>query len=83
MAIIQESKYKGMTKRAYKRMMAAKGTNSTPGLTKGENCQATSLDKAMARYSRAWKTNPTEYINHNKKKHKVGKYTNKSFFDNL
>lgn len=81
--IIEGNRYRGMTKRQYKRAKASEGSNSTPGLEKGQNCQATPLDKAMARYPRSHKTYPVEYINHNIKKHKDGKWTNHSFFSNL
>lgn len=40
------------TKRRAKKF---KNSSSTPGREKGLNCQATSLDKAMAKYPRSWK----------------------------
>lgn len=50
-------KYKGMTKKNYKRCHGS----STKGIDKGENCHATGLDKAMAKYPRSHKTDPTHY----------------------
>ena len=50
-------KYKGLTKRAYKRTHGS----GTPGTEKGENCHATAMDKAMAKYPRAYKSMPAEY----------------------
>jgi hypothetical protein len=35
--------------------------SSTPGKDKGENCHATGLDKAMAKYPKSYKTYPQEY----------------------
>jgi len=78
MARIEVIKYRGLTKRQYKKLYGS----STPGMTKAENCQATGLDKAMAKYPRAWKTNPTLYVTFNKKKDKAAK-RQKTFFTNL
>mgnify|MGYP001562747308 CR=1 FL=1 len=46
--------YKGMTKKEYHR----KYGSSTRGREKGENCHATSLDKAMIKYPRSYRVFP-------------------------
>lgn len=56
------AKYGGMTRNKYRKLRGKMGSNSTPGKSKGENCQATGLDKAMAKYPRAAKVYPTEYL---------------------
>ncbi len=52
---------KGMPKwKTNKQLRREKGKNSlnsTPGKTKNDNCQATGLDKAMAKYPRSYKNN--------------------------
>lgn len=58
------NKYNGMTRRQYKRV---KGS-STPGKLKGENCQASGLDKSMAKNPRSFKTMPVQYFAFNQKK---------------
>ena len=72
-------KYKGLTKRNYKRVYKS----STPGKEKGENCHATPLDKALAKYPRAIKTMPDEYISFNLKKDKVANRDNTFFTKNF
>lgn len=54
------SKYRGLTKKNYKRIHGS----STPGSQKCETCHATNIDKAMAKYPRSWKTFPTLYVGH-------------------
>jgi len=71
------SRYKGLTKRLYKKQIGA----SSPGSEKGELCKATSLDKAMAKYPRAHKVFTVEYIAHNKKKDRLARRI--TFFTNL
>jgi cytochrome c553 len=73
------NKYRGLTKRQYKQRYGSQ----TPGNSKGENCHATSLDKAMAKYPRAIKTMPDEYISFNLKKDRVAKRTNSFFTQNF
>lgn len=72
------SRYKGLTKRKYKKMYGS----STPGSQKTECNLATGLDKAMAKYPRSWKTHPEEYINFNRKKDRASGRTN-TFFTKL
>jgi len=74
------SKYGGMSKRQYKKQKAKK--SSEPGLKKGEACRATSLDKALAIYPRAYKTMPVLYIAFNKKKDKAAN-RERTFFTDL
>ena len=70
-------KYKGLTKRQYKKQYGA----SEPGLNKGNNCKATGIDKAMAKYPRSMKTSPVEYIAHNLRKDRAAKRAmNSTFF---
>ena len=73
------SKYKGLTKRNYKRIHGS----STPGSSKGENCHATGLDKALAKYPRSYKTMPDEYISFNIKKDKIARRDNTWFIRNF
>jgi hypothetical protein len=73
------NKYRGLTKREYKRRFGS----STPGSSKGENCHATSLDKAMAKYPRAYKTMTDTYISFNLKKDRVAKRSNTYFTRNF
>jgi len=70
-----------MTRKAYKRLKAKEGTNSTPGLSKSENCKATALDKAMAKYPRSYRTMPHLYISFNVKKDKTANRTTGFFAD--
>ena len=60
------SKYKGLTKKQYKREHGSE----TSGSQKSENCKATGLDKAMAKYPRSHKTFPTLYVGWYLKKHR-------------
>ncbi len=75
MAKTEVNKYRGLTRRHYKQLHGS----STPGSAKGENCKATPLDKALAKYPRSWKTMPDEYISFNLKKDKVAKRYNTFF----
>lgn len=52
-------KYKGMTKRQYKRQHGS----STPGSDKSPNCKATPFEKAIIKYPRAYKTMPMAFDN--------------------
>lgn len=61
------SKYRGITRRKYRRAKALEGTNSTPGLAKGDNCKTDGLQKALTKYPRACKTMPLLYISCMKK----------------
>jgi len=71
-------RYKGLTKRLYKKRHGS----STPGSTKGATCRATGLDKAMAIYPRSYRTDPMHYIQFNKRKDKAaGRST--GFFSDL
>ena len=76
---IGRSKYKGLMKKEYKR----KHGNSTAGKEKGENCKATGLDKAMAKYPRSCKTMSDSYISFNLKKDRVAKRSNTFFTRNF
>lgn len=69
------SKYKGLTKKQYKK----KYGSSTPGSVKGECCHATGLDKALAKYPRSHKTIKTQYVSFNLKKDKAANRTNTFF----
>jgi len=53
----EQNKYKGLTKRQYKRTHGS----TTPGSEKGFTCTASGLDKALTKYPRAHKTMPNEY----------------------
>jgi len=64
--------YKGLTRRQYKR----RHQSQTPGREKSETCQATGLDKAMAKYPRNWKTHTEDYIEFYKKKFKAARIDN-------
>lgn len=66
--------YNGLTRKEYKRR---KGS-STPGTAKGENCHATSLDKAMIKYPRSRRTFPDIYEEVYRKKDKFNKKGNTS-----
>ena len=68
-----------MTKRQYKK---TKGSQ-TPGKTKCETCQATGLDKAMAKYPRSCKTNSDEYVAFNLKKDKFARRDHTYFTQNF
>jgi len=59
---IEGVKYRGLTKKKYKRRHGS----STPGSSKGENCQATGLKKAIIKYPRWYKTDPELYLRINK-----------------
>lgn len=61
--------YNGMTRKKQKRIRKS----STPGIQKGENCHATSLDKALIKYPRAYKTFPDLYEEVYTKKEKFNK----------
>jgi hypothetical protein len=65
----EQNKYKGLTKKNYKRLHGS----STSGREKGENCHATGLDKALAKYPRSFKTMPDEYASFYQKKDKASK----------
>lgn len=69
--IKEDIKYNGMTRRKYKKWKAKQGTNSTPGISKAETCQATGLDKAMAKYPRSYRTCPVQYTAFYLKKDKM------------
>ena len=71
----ETTKFKGLTKKKYKRQYGS----STPGNTKGENCRATGLNKALAKYPRAYKTMSDLYFSFNLKRDKVAKRTNTFF----
>lgn len=73
------NKYRGLTKRKYKQLYGS----STPGSTKNDNCKATPLDKAMAKYPRAWMASTEEYISFNLKKDRIAKRTNTFFIRNF
>jgi hypothetical protein len=75
MAKTELIRYHGTTRRLSKQLYGS----STPGKEKGENCKATSLDKALAKYPRAIKTMPDEYIGFNVKKDKAAKRHNTFF----
>jgi hypothetical protein len=45
------------TNRQIRRRKGESSINSTPGITKGDNCHATGLEKAMAKYPRSYKNN--------------------------
>ena len=62
----QQTKYKGLTKREYKRVYGS----STRGIDKCETCRATGLDKALAKYPRAYRAMEVLYTDFNKKKDK-------------
>ena len=64
----KQNRYLGMTKRQYKRMKANMPGNSNPGKNKVITCQATQIEKAMAKYPRSIKTAPNEYFSINLKK---------------
>ena len=70
----EKIKYKGLTKKQYKKQYAC----TTPSKEKGFNCKATQLDKAIAKYPRSYKTMTNEYISFNLKKDKLEKRN--SFF---
>lgn len=61
--------YGGSTRAEWKR----KHGSSTPGKSKSENCHASSLDKAMMKYPRAYKTFSAIYIAINAKKDRCDK----------
>jgi hypothetical protein len=54
----QTSRYKGITKKKYKRLHKS----STPGKTKGDNCQANAIKKGVTKYPRWYRTNPELYM---------------------
>jgi len=72
------TRYLGMTKKQYKQMKAR--TCSEPGRNKTILCQATGLDKAMAKYPRSIKTNPEDYFNFNLRKDLADPNHKESFF---
>ena len=53
----ESNKYKGLTKRQYKRVYGSE----TSGTEKGNTCKATGIEKALTKYPRARKTMPNEY----------------------
>ena len=57
-------KYRGMTKRRYKRAYGS----STPGSEKGYNCHALPNEKGLIKYPRTYKTFPREYREVNARK---------------
>lgn len=69
------SRYKGLTKKKYKKLH----NKSTPGITKTETCRATGLDKALAKYPRSHKTMTDLYISFNQKKDKAARRENTCF----
>ena len=69
------SKYKGFTKREYKKIHGS----STPGTSKTETCRATGLDKALAKYPRSYKTMTDLYVSYNQKKDKAARRDNTFF----
>ena len=75
----ETNKYRGLTRKHYKQVHGS----STKGKEKGENCHATPLDKALAKYPRSCKTMTDEYINHNLKKDRVAKRSNSWFMQNF
>lgn len=60
-------KYKGLTKRKYKQLYGS----STSGSEKGDNCKASSLDKALIKYPRSRKTMTALYQEVYRKKDKA------------
>ena len=76
---IEINRYRGLTRRQYKQLHGS----STPGKEKGENCKATPLDKALAKYPRSWKTMPDEYIAFNLRKDKIARRQNTFFTRNF
>jgi hypothetical protein len=79
MAKTEVNKYRGLTRRRYKQTHGS----STPGSSKGENCHATPLEKALAKYPRAIKTMPDAYISFNLKKDRVAKRNGSFFMSNF
>ena len=67
--LMGRAKYHGLSRKKFKKAQALKG--STPGKDKGELCQAKPLEKALAKYPRAMKTMPTEYLSFYLKKDKA------------
>lgn len=67
----QTSRYQGKTKKEWKRTHKS----STPGSSKGDNCKATSLEKALIKYPRAYRTMPALF---NKVYEKKERYNKKS-----
>lgn len=53
----QQSKYKGLSRKKYKRVHKS----STPGSQKGDNCQASGLKKGVIKYPRWYKKDPDLY----------------------
>ncbi len=58
-SIVQSSK--GMPEMLTRKELRKKRGSSTAGRDKGENCHATALDKAMAKYPRSHRTLSDEY----------------------
>lgn len=77
MAYHQVIKYRGLTKKQYKRQYGS----STPGSQKGPNCKATALQKALLKYPRAYKTMPDKYLAMMRSVLKRGKSSNSSIFN--
>ena len=75
----ESTRYKGLTKRYYKHQFGS----STPGKEKAANCHATQLDKALAKYPRAIKTMPDEYIAFNLKKDHLPGHLSSFFTQNF
>ena len=73
-----QSRYLGMTKKQYKQFKAQ--SCSCPGREKTVLCQATQLDKAMAKYPRSINVFPIEYFNFNLKKDLADPNHKESFF---
>lgn len=64
---LEEGRYKGLTKKKYK----ARYGSSTTGKSKGENCQATGLEKAIIKYPRSYRTMPSLFAQVYDKKNKA------------
>lgn len=62
-----EVKYKGLTKKQYKRQYGS----STAGKDKTECCRATGLDKGIIKYPRSYKTEPVLFASIYDKKDKA------------
>ena len=73
--LMGRGKYKGLTKRAYKKQYGS----STPGTSKSETCHATGLDKALCKYPRSIKTNTGLYFSFNLKKDRAARRSNTYF----
>ena len=80
MAKQETNKFKGLTRKQYKRVHGSE----TPGKDKGENCKASAYEKALTKYPRAYKTMSTDYHNLMKAQQKRGKnFPQNSLFNNF